>query len=193
MRVLKAGLQVRSPYFLLGLFLLIACSIQAQQGSNKIPNLQGSEFTEKSGATGWAIGQKVPDLKILDVFGKKKQLHDLLGKPLVIEFFELNDAQSTKNKKILNAFYKQYNINILSITTDQHPFQIQKYAKANGMTWPVVQDDYRTYHGKSFAQTHISNDVAFLLVYPDGSIQEVLNNPKAIGRIGVALQQYFNK
>ena len=151
MRIKKGFLNHRwGPFGFLLALLLMSTSALAQSANHK-PNLNPSEFTEKGISQGWQEGQQVGDLQVNDVFGKKFNLYSLLDKPLVVEFFTLNSEQSKKNKRLLKAFYNQYNINILGICTDEYVYQIQDVNKQNQLPWSNVQDNSPKFGGKTFA------------------------------------------
>jgi len=170
--------------------------IQAQ--GNLKPNITpvkkastNSEFTEKGG-TIWAEGSVVSNFVFNDINSKGFKLYDLLDKPLIIEFWDLDDALAPKNKKYLNRFYNQYNINILSICSEDYPNEIRKLSKAQGIKWSAVYDDFRRFNGKSFRDTHGLKGAGFVIITPDKKIRMIVDNTAKIGKVGVNLQKYFN-
>lgn len=187
--ILKAIFQ-RSTLLCLS-FLYFSLSISFAQSDNHKPNLNPGEFTEKGISRGWMEGQQIPDYSVNDVFNKKFRLYDLLDKPLIIEFFSLNNEQSKKNKKYLKSFYNQYNINILGICTDEYIFQIQDVNKDYQLPWSNVQDNSRLFGGKTFAQNNGLEQVSFLIILPGGIVHKVIASEKEIGKLGVELQKYF--
>lgn len=176
------------------LLAILPLSINAQSDTNHKPNIDPGEFTTRSATEGWMQGYSAPDIAFNDVNGKKFTLHGLLTKPTVIEFYSLDCQQCAKNKNYLKSFYRQYDINIVSICTDDgYPAEINKRAKAAGVTWSNVMDDSKKFGGKTFAQTSGIPDASFVLILPDKNIQVISNNAKQIGMIGVELQKYFGK
>ncbi len=185
--------------FILTLFLglsLFSNAIQAQ--GNLKPNIapveasdMDSEFTEK-GVTIWTEGSVVSNFVFNDINNKKFKLYDLLDKPLVIELWELDNTLAPKNKKYLKRFYDQYNINILSICSEDYPNEIRKLSREQGLKWPAIYDDYRRFNGKSFTNTHGLKGAGFVIITPDRKIRMIVANTANIGKVGVYLQKYFS-
>ncbi len=175
----------------LSLVLLLTGNWAIAQSANHKPNLNPSEFTEKGISQGWQEGQKVGDLSINDVFSKKFKLYDLIEKPLIVEFFSLNNEQSKKNKRLLKAFYNQYNLNILGICTDDYVYQIQDVNKKNQLPWSNVQDNTPKFGGKTFAEANGLDGAKFVLILPGGVVHKVFYSESDIGRVAVELQKYF--
>lgn len=186
-------LQTLVKQSILGLLLIaFATNVSLAQSANHKPNLNPTEFTEKGINIGWMEGQQIPDFHVNDVFNKKFKLYELLDKPLVIEFFALNNDQSKKNKKYLKAFYNQYNINILGVCADEYTFQIQDINKNYDLPWSIVQDNSKVLEGKTFAQKYGLENVKFLIILPGGIVHKVMISENEIGKVGVELQKYFN-
>ena len=155
-------------------------------------NIAPDELTAKSGNIGWEEGATVPNLQINDVNNKKFKLYDLLDKPLIIEFYELNCHTCKKNKKYLKSFYKQFNINILSICPDDYPNEIRKLVKAQQLEWANVYDDAKKIQGQSFAENNELTGARFIFIGPDKTIQKIFYSEREIGKLGVTLQKHFN-
>jgi len=184
--------------FILTLILGMTLSsnvIQAQ--GNLKPNIApvetqtaNTEFTEK-GVTIWTEGSVVSNFIFNDINSKKFKLYDLLDKPLVIELWELDNTLAPKNKKYLKRFYQQYNINILSICSEDYPNEIRKLSREQDIKWSAVYDDYRRFNGKSFTDTHGLKGAGFVIITPDKKIRMIVDNTANIGKVGVYLQKYF--
>jgi len=197
MRILKTTPIFQKFYA--AIFVLLCCCVlspvQSQaQSDNHSPNIDPGEFATRNSAEGWKEGFTVPDLKFNDVAGKKFSLYELLDKPTILEFYTLNCQQCAKNKNYLKNFYRQYDINIVGICTDDgYPTEIDKRAKAADLTWSNVMDDSKKFGGSTFAQNQGMGDVKFVLILPDKTIKVLSNNEKHVGRVGVELQKYFGK
>lgn len=197
MNILKNRLSCKLC-FILTLFLglsLFSNAVRAQ--GNLKPNIapieekaEPSEFTEKGG-TIWTEGSVVSNFIFNDINNKKFKLYDLLDKPLVIELWELDNTLAPKNKKYLKKFYEQYNINILSICSEDYPNEIRKLSKAQDIKWSAIYDDYRRFNGKSFTETHGLRGAGFVIITPDRKIRMIVANSANIGKVGVYLQKYF--
>ena len=172
-------------------FLFALNSVVAQSANLK-PNIVLDEFTAKGASFGFSEGSEVPNAFFNDVYSKKFSLYDLLDKPVVIELFSLNGELNAKNKKYLAAFYRQYNINIIGICTDQYPNEIMKRTKAWGATWSNVMDDNKRFGGLSFAEMNNIPTAKFIVIYPDKKVAKVFKSESDIGKVAVTLQQYFN-
>ena len=153
------------------LFLFLALSFQngIAQSSNQKPNIAPDEFTAKGATVGWHVGNTVPNLIFNDVNNKKAELYDLLEKPTILEFYTLNCNQCKQNKRYLKAFYKQFNINIVGICTDEYINQIRQNARDQGLHWMNVYDDSKQFIGKTIYW--ILN-----LIGPDKTIHKIFYN-----------------
>ncbi len=174
---------------------LFSNTVRAQ--SNLKPNISpveeaqlDTEFTEK-GINAWREGYVVSNFVFNDINNKKFKLYDLLDKPLVIELWELDNTLAPKNKEYLKKFYSQYNINILSICSEDYPNEIRKLSKEQNLKWSAIYDDYRRFNGKSFTDTHGLKGAGFVVITPDKKIRMIVNNTANIGKVGVYLQKYF--
>ena len=175
--------------------ILSLSEIQAQ--GNLKPNISpiekasdNSEFTEK-GVNIWTEESVVSNYVFNDINSKRFKLYDLLDKPLVIELWELKNTSAPKNKKYLKRFYNQYNINILSICSEDYPNEIRKLSREQDLKWSAVYDDFRRFNGKSFTDTHGLKGAGFVIITPDKKIKMIVDNTASIGRVGVYLQKYF--
>ena len=195
MRIIKTQ---KSVFYLLrfSAFALIAIVLNLQNGiaqsSNLKPNIAPDEFTAKGATIGWKVGNTVPNLTFNDVNNKKADLYDLLEKPTILEFYTLNCNQCTTNKKYLKAFYKQFNINIVGICTDEYVNQIRQYSRDHGLHWMNVYDDSKKFVGKTFAQAYHLGDPKFVLIGPDKTVKKVFYNASDIKMLAVELQQNYS-
>ena len=197
MNILKNRLSCKLCFILTLFFGLSLFSNALQAQGNLKPNIApveekalDSEFTEKGG-TVWTEGAVVSNFIFNDINNKKFKLYDLLDKPLVIELWELDNTLAPKNKKYLKRFYDQYNINILSICSEDYPNEIRKLTKAQDIKWSAIYDDYRRFNGKSFTDTHGLRGAGFVIITPDRKIRMIVPNTANIGKVGVYLQKYF--
>ncbi len=161
------------------------------QSENHKPNISSDEFTAKSGMVGWQEGLTVPNLHFNDISGKKSSLHDQLEKPVILEFWTLDCAQCVKNKTYLKSFYKQFDINIISISTDEYPNEIRKMAQSKQIHWTNIYDDSKKFSGKSFAKANQLEGASFMLITPDKKVHKIFYSDKDFGKLGVELQKYF--
>lgn len=178
--------------FILCLLFTISSILPAQSANSK-PNISQDELTPKGEASSWAQGSVVPNLIFSDIFTKQFDLYSLLDKPLIIEFTSLKCAQCTNNKTALKSFYKRYNINILSITTDEHINQLRKFTKDNQLNWSTVYDDASTYKQETFSKANFDQEPKFLLITADKRVHSIYYNTRDIGKLGVALKTYFSQ
>ncbi|MEO1624666.1 MAG: thioredoxin-like domain-containing protein, partial [Bacteroidota bacterium] len=136
----------------------------------------------------------VTNLSFNDVFNKGFKLYEKLDKPVLIEIWSMNCQQCKRNKKYLKSFYTQYNIDIISICTDDYPNEIRKMAQQNNYPWSTIHDDSPKFNqGASFSEVNDLGAAKFILLTPDKQVYRVYNSEKAIGKVGVDLQQYFSK
>ena len=172
-------------------FFFIGISVQttSAQSANLKANILTGEFTAKG--AGLQEGSTVSDISFNDVNSKKFKLFSRLDKLTVLVFYSLKDANIAKKTKYLKSFYKQYNINIIGITKDEYPNRIRKYASANHLDWPNVQDDSIKFGTKSFAASQSIPNAQFVLITPSKKVLKVIPNGKPIGMLGAVLQKYF--
>ncbi len=164
------------------------------QASNLKPNIAPDEFTAKSANIGWQEGNTVPNLTFNDVNNKKADLYKLLEKPTIIEFWTLNCDQCAQNKRYLKAFYKQFDINIVGICTDEYINQIRQKAREQDLHWMNVYDDSKKFIGKTFVQANNLGDPKFILISPDKTVEKIYYNVNDVKLLGVELQKkYSNK
>lgn len=195
MRIIKTQKSVISM-FRFAFLALFAMALSFQNGtaqsSNLKPNITPDEFTAKGVTVGWRVGNTVPNLTFNDVNNKKAELYDLLEKPTILEFYTLDCNQCTQNKRYLKAFYKQFNINIVGICTDEYINQIRQYTRDHGLHWMNVYDDSKKFVGKTFAQAYDLGNPKFVLIGPDKTIHKVFYNAADVKLLGVELQQNFS-
>jgi len=167
-------------------------SLQAQSANTK-PNISSDEFTPKGETTSWTVGSKAPNLLLNDVFAKKFDLCSLLDKPLVIEFTSPNCAQCVKNKAALKSFYNRFNINMLSITTDEHINQLRKFIKENDIRWSTIYDDAKVYKQETFSEANFTKTPKFLFITPDKKVSSIFYSERDIGKLAAVLKKYFSR
>ena len=195
MRIIKtqksAICLLRFTFFVLFAFVFSFQTATAQ-ASNLKPNIAPDEFTAKGATVGWKVGNTVPNLTFNDVNNKKAKLYDLLEKPTILEFYTLNCSQCAQNKRYLKAFYKQFDINIVGICTDEYINQIRQYTRDHDLHWMNVYDDSKKFVGKTFAQAYDLGNPKFILIGPDKTIHKVFFNANEVKMLGVELQQNFS-
>lgn len=191
MRIIKtqksANLFFRYSFFSLMIFALSFQNGNAQS-SNLKPNISPDEFTAKGVTIGWKTGNTVPNLSFNDVNNKKADLYDLLEKPTILEFWTLDCNQCAANKRYLKAFYKQFDINIVGICTDEYINQIRNKTREQDLHWMNIYDDSKKFVGKTFAQAYKLGDPKFILIGPDKTILKVYFNAADVKMLGVDLQ-----
>lgn len=196
MRIIKTQKSATSPLqFFLAVILLFSFSLQYgnAQSSNVKPNIASDEFTAKSAASGWKVGSTVPNVTFNDVNNKKAELYKLLEKPVILEFWTLDCAKCKDNKRYLKAFYKQFNINIVGISTDQYLQQIREYSEALDLHWMNVYDDSKKFVGKTFVEANNLGNPTFILITPDKKVHKVFYKLDDVKLLGVELQKYFTQ
>ena len=192
MRVSKISRLSLAAILAVGFLFTSFNSLQAQASANHKANIITDEFTPKSGEYGWQQGQKVSDLQFNDVFTKKFSLYDKLTKPTIIEISDMESPDALKNKKYLKSFYKQYDVNIISIVNSKYPNQIRDFIKTNELSWSTVLDDSKKFTGKTFAESQNLSRTKLLLIMPDKTVHTVVASSEPVGKLGLALQQHFN-
>ncbi len=170
------------------MIFLLGPALSQAQSANHQPNIAPDEFTTKGY---WDIGTTVPNLKLNDVFNKKFELYSKLDKVVVLELFTMDNAQCTKNKKYLKSFYKQYPIEIISITTDQYVNQLRDYTRNHQIAWHNIIDDSAKFDQPAFAKANFSKSPKFVVITPDKRVHAIMHSEKEVGKLGVLLQQYF--
>lgn len=196
MRIIKARKLV-NQLFRIAICAILSFGLNLQSGiaqsSNLKPNIAPDEFTAKSPNVGWQVGNTVPNLTFNDVNNKKAKLYDLLEKPTILEFWTLDCEPCAQNKRYLKAFYKQFDINIVGICTDEYINQIREKTREQDLHWMNVYDDSKKFGGKTFVKANNMGDPKFILIAPDKTIYKIYNNVNDVKQLGVDLQQKFSK
>lgn len=196
MRIIKAQKSVFQLFrFTFCVILSFGLNLQSgiAQSSNLKPNIAPDEFTAKSPNIGWQVGNTVPNLTFNDVNNKKAKLYALLEKPTILEFWTLDCEPCAQNKRYLKAFYKQFDINIVGICTDEYINQIREKTREQDLHWMNVYDDSKKFVGKTFAKANNMGDPKFILIAPDKTIYKIYYNVNDVKQLGVDLQQKFSK
>ncbi len=192
MRIIKTQ-KSANPLFRFSFLSLMIFVLSFQTGnaqsSNLKPNISPDEFTAKGVTTGWKTGNTVPNLTFNDVNNKKAELYDLLEKPTILEFWTLDCTQCDQNKRYLKAFYKQFDINIVGICTDEYINQIRKKTREQDLYWMNIYDDSKRFIGKTFAKAYNLGDPKFILIDSDKTILKVYFNATDVKMLGVDLQK----
>ena len=195
MRIIKTQKSV-IPLFRFSFIVLLALALNFQTGnaqiSNLKPNIAADEFTAKSPSIGWQVGNTPPNVTFNDVNNKKAKLYDLLQKPTILEFWTLDCTQCAQNKRYLKAFYKQFDINIVGICTDEYINQIRDLTREQDLHWMNVYDDSKKFVGKTFVKANNMGDPKFILISPDKTIFKIYYNVNDVKLLGVDLQQNFS-
>lgn len=192
MKIAENTKRVNPLYFtFLFLFVLTFSVSNTFAQSNAKANITGDEFTAKGEDTGWQEGTMVENLKFNDINNKKFKLHDLLDKPVLLEFWSVKSAQAKRNKTVMKSFYKRFNINIVGICTDEYPNQIRKIGQEQQLQWSNVMDDSKKYNGQTFAESRNIADAKYVIINPDKTIHKIFYSDRDIGKVGVTLQNYF--
>ncbi len=196
MRIIQTQKSVTFPaqlFLVVILFFSFSLQYGNAQSSNVKPNIAPDEFTAKSAASGWNVGSTVPNVTFNDVNNKKAELYKLLEKPVILEFWTLDCAKCKDNKRYLKAFYKQFDINIVGISTDEYLNQIRQYAKDLDLHWMNVSDDSKKFVGKTFVEANNLGNPTYILITPDKKVHKIFYKLDDVKLLGVELQKYFNQ
>lgn len=169
--------------------LTLAITGYAQSEQQERKNLEWDTLTYPKGEYGWSEGMIVPDVTLLDVNNQEMKLYDLLDKPVVIDFWFMTCKPCIANKKYLKRFYRQYPIEILSISVDKVASDVKRYAQENGMYWKNVHDNNAF---KERFKLQIGSDHVYpfyLLIGKDKRVVGVYPGGNGISGLGVALQE----
>lgn len=179
---------------LLCLILLVGTTLALCQENNQIQkNLVWDTIQYPKSVYGWELGQQVPNVSIQDVNGYSFDLYDLLDKPLLIDFWFIACKPCVANKKYLRRFYRQYDLNLMSISVDRRASTVKQYAEQNDMPWYNVHDDNG--YANRFKVQIGSNQTypLYLIIGPDKRIAGVFHSGSQIGQLGVLLQELFQE
>jgi len=180
-------MELRKHFLLLGLVLMM---------SNMFAQLiVNDEFTSKGvapeGSFVFTEGDIIPNLRFKNLKSEYFNLHEKLDKLSIIEFWYVGCKTCVSNKKYLQKFSNQYNINVISISVDDKPSTVRKYLADNNIYWDNIQDNTAF---KGFYQK--TKGVAlptYIIINSDKEILKVFDSSASdVGRIGVFLQNYSN-
>jgi len=174
--------------------LYFGLTLRAQEYPNIVYDstfLLGPEY-------GWEEGDVIPNIKFVDVDGKWRNLYDLLNKVTIIDFWFIACKPCIANKSYLQRYYKQFGVNIVSISVDERASTVKRYAEANGMPWINVHDNggYKTRFKRKISLSKEFPDNSYpdyILITPDKRIAKYYSTGESIKALGVALQEYFSK
>lgn len=109
--------------------------------------------------------EKAPDFKVMNQDGKKVSLHDLLGKPIVINFWASKCPPCRKEMPEFNEVYKKYKDKVNFMMVDAIGFlgetkdTGEAFVKENKFSFPIFFDEdlsaQRTYGVTAFPTTYI--------------------------------------
>ncbi len=151
------------------------------------------EFTSKGAAPEGAFlfeeGDIIPNLRFKNLKSEYFNLHEKLDKLAIIEFWYIGCKACVDNKKYLQKFSNQYNINVISISIDEKPSSVRKYLADNNIYWDNIQDN-NAFKG-FYQKTKGVSTPAYIIINEDKEILKVFNSSVSdIGRVGVFLQNY---
>ncbi len=91
--------------------------------------------------TGTDIGQRAPEFEVTMLYGGKKALADLRGRPVLINFWASWSAPCAAEMKDLQKIYKQYEADVAFVFVaydDKEP--VEKFLKEGRYNLPVAMD-----------------------------------------------------
>ncbi|MEL6866658.1 MAG: TlpA disulfide reductase family protein [Bacteroidota bacterium] len=172
-------------YFCICIFLLLPIISFGQQR-----NIQYDRTTADSI---WTEGMTVPNIRFKDINNRNYELHDLLDKVTLIDFWFTSCKPCIKNKRYLQQFYRQYDINLVSVSVDQRASIIKKYVEANDIPWINVHDN-SPFMERFKRQISGNNSYPdYLLITPDKKIFKYYSSGGDIAKLGITLQAYFER
>jgi peroxiredoxin len=92
------------------------------------------------------IGDKAPDLTLVDMHGNNVSMSDYAGKPIIINTWSVSCTQCKEEMPYFNEVFRKYGANqlvFLSINTLDGSNAINDYLSENGYTFKVLRDDGR--------------------------------------------------
>jgi len=147
------------------------------------------EFTSKGvapeGGFSFDEGTIMPNLRFKNLKSETFNLHDKIDKLTVMEFWYTTCKQCVANKKYIQKFSNQYNINLISIAVDEKPSTVRRFLADNNIYWDNIQDSkaFKSY----FHKTKGVAQPIYLVVNSDKEIIKVFDQGNA-GKLGLFLQ-----
>jgi len=118
-------------------------------------------------------GRRAPGFDLTTVHGGTVQLADLVGQPVVLEFFATWCPSCKENARHLVDVHERFgaNVSIVSIGVDpaESPAAIRDFVRTNGIDWPVAIDE----QGEVSTRYSVGQLSTEVLVAPDGTIRHV--------------------
>ena len=179
---------------MLPIFLLLCGTVSlSAQVSRSDSNIIWDTLAFPASDYGWEEGMTVPNLQMKDVHGNSFEFYSALDKVTVIDFWFIACKPCVANKRYLKSFYRQYDINLVSISVDQRASSVRSYAEENGLVWINIHDNNPM--ARRF-KTRIGLDNSYpdyLVITPDKKVHRVFTSGSDIGILGVTLQELFRE
>jgi thiol-disulfide isomerase/thioredoxin len=107
--------------------------------------IAGCQQKQTGSAGDYQSPKPAPEAVLKSMDGTETKLSALKGKPVVLEFFATwcPTCMSAQNQGDITAFYDKYNGDVLfyAVNLDQQQANVEKWAKAQGIKYPIVHDD----------------------------------------------------
>lgn len=117
--------------------------------------------------------RRAPSFTLTTVNGSQVSLEDLLGRPVVLEFFATWCPSCIKNTEHLNRLEARFGDRIHILSIDVDPWEkapaIRSFIQQNDVSWPVAVDE----QGRVSQAYHVGSLSTEVLVSPDGAIVHV--------------------
>lgn len=131
--------------------------------------------------------RRAPAFDLTTVHGEHISLDDLLGQPVVLEFFATWCPSCIENTRHLRALEDQFGSKVQIVSIDvsslDQASQLESFIRDNGVTWPVAVDQDGSV-ARSYGVGALSTEV---IVDPEGTIVHVetgvANHDRVVGVI----------
>lgn len=106
--------------------------------------MQISAFSQNSEGFKYEIGQEIPNLNLKDYKGNSFNVHDLKGKPIIINMFATWCSPCKKEMKLLSeeisSKYKKSQIEVIAIGYDHIPLEIEYFVENHQYNFSYIPD-----------------------------------------------------
>lgn len=119
--------------------------------------------------------RRAPGFTLATVDGAQISLEEMLGRPVVLEFFATWCPSCAKNAEHLSRVQDRFgdDVNIVSIDVDpwEKPTAIRSFTRQHDVTWPVALDQ----QGHVSQDYHVGSLSTEVIVSPSGTVVHVEN------------------
>ena len=191
LRPLRKGVIVRGPNALVVILLLGILVSGPDAFARPAPDLRSETALDSE----WiSVGERLPDLSVLDLDGRKIRLSSFLGRVLLLNFTVSwcggCEDQAPQLRHVFEEFHAR-GLEIVGISYDLNRSQTEAFRRKHSIPWPIE------YTGKGFWKNRlgrmfqVDDTGAVLLINPQGVLEGDFRDLTALrGRLDELLARH---